>query len=158
MGGDPADAQFLERAADLRGIVMSAELLGERHRCGARKRENTMAIRIHRTGDAVAAEQLPQEEQIALGVLGQAKESGQDPATGVINGGEEDEARASGFEPGMMAAVELDQQAGLRHARSAPTVTGRAAGAGTAEPRVAEEALERTAGDPQAFALAEHLR
>jgi len=158
VGGDPADAQFLERAADLRGVVVPAELLGERHGRGARKRENTMAIRVHRAGDAMAAEQLPQEEQIAGGVLGQAKESGEDPATGVIDGREEDEARSPGFEPGMMAAIELDQQARLRHARAAPTMAGRSAGAGTAEPRAAEEALEGAAGDRETFALAEHLR
>ena len=158
MGGDPADAKFLERAADLRGIVVPAELLGERHGRGARKHENTMAIGVHRAGDAVAAEQMPQEEQIALGVLSQAKEGGQDPAAGVIDGGEEDEARSPGFEPGMMAAVELDEEPGLRHALAPATMTGRSAGAGTAEPGVAEEALEGAAGNPQAVALAEHLR
>lgn len=156
--GDPADAKLLERTADLRGIVVPAELLGERHRPRARKRKDTMAIRVHGARDTVAAEQLPEEQQIALGILGETKEGGDDSARSVVDGGEEDETRAAGFQPGMVAAVELDEEPGLRHALAPSAMTGRAAGAGTPEACAAEQPLERPSGNRQALALPEHFR
>lgn len=158
LGGDPADAELLERTADLRGIVVTAELLWERHRPGARKCEDTMAIRVHGARDAVAAEQLPEEQQIALGILGEPKEGGDDSARGVVDGGEDDEPRAAGFQPRMVAAVELDEESGLGHSLAPAAMTGRAASAGTPETCTAEQSLKRTSGNRQALARPEHFR
>src|SRR2546425_6361887 len=74
--------------------------------------------------------ELPQHDEVPMGILLVPKRGGEDVAGGIVNGREERQARAPLLQPIMVAAVELHEQAGSGHALPAPTVSGRAAAAG----------------------------
>src|SRR6266849_5747878 len=57
----------------------------------------------------------------------------------------------------MVAAVELHEQAGSGHALPAPTVSGRAASAGTAEPCRAEDTMDGGLGQHEPFTVGQEL-
>ncbi len=69
----------------------------------------------------------------------------------------EDEAWAAGLEPGVVAAVHLDEEAGLGHALAAAAMPRGAAGAGTTDPGLAEEQPDQRPREVQAFPLREQL-
>ncbi len=58
----------------------------------------------------------------------------------------------------MVAAVHLDEEAGLGHALPVAAMAWRAAGAWTADPSCTEEPLDGRAREVQGFALGEELR
>jgi len=96
--------------------------------------KQAVAIRIGGGGNPVALDQVAEEQKVPVRVFLGAKDAGQDGAGGIIDRGVEDEARAALLEPGMMAAVHLDEQTGLRHALAAATVPRGTPGTGTADP------------------------
>ena len=119
--------------------------------------KDAVAIRIGGGGEAVAADQVAEEEEVAVGLFLEAKDAAEDRAGRIVDGGVEDEPGAAGFEPRVVTAVHLDEEAGLRHALAAVAMAGRAAGAGTADAGGAEEALHRPTGEAQALAFGEQL-
>lgn len=92
-----------------------------------------------------------------MGVFLQAEDAAEDPPGGVIDRCVEDQARAAVLEPGVMATVHLDEEAGLGHALAAAAVTRGAALTGAADSGGAEESLHGAARDAQALPLDEHL-
>ena len=157
VGRDPADAEFVEGAAELGTVPVAAELLGQGERA-ALGLEEGMAISVDGGGDAVAAEEGTEEEEIAVRVLLGAKAGTDDAASGIIDRREQHEARAPGFEPRVLAAVHLDEEAGLGHAVPAATMAGWAAGVGAADPGLPEDEPHQGPGQVQPLALGEQLR
>ncbi len=92
-----------------------------------------------------------------MGIFLEAEDRSQHVAGGVIKSGEEDEARAPVLQPGMMTAIELDEEAGLRHALAAAAVARAAAGPGTANPGFAQQPVDRGAREVNAFVLGQEL-
>ncbi len=156
-GGDPADSEFLERAADLGRGDVAFELLRQALRRPGIAMKDAMPIRVGRSGQAIAADELAQQQEIAVGILFGAKDARQDFARGIVDGREEDEAGAAILEPGMVAAVYLDEQAGLRHALASAAMLGCSSGAGTSDARLAQQALHGGAGQDEALVLPEEL-
>jgi len=72
-----------------------------------------------------------------------------------VDGGMEDEPRPAVFEPGMMTAIDLDEEAGLGHGLAAAPVAWRTPFPGTGQAVLAEEALDGRARDLDAFAVLE---
>jgi len=85
-GGNPANAQLLEGAADLGGLGPACELLDHTERSAGIAVKDPMAIGIGGTGTAIAADELPEEEKIAVRVFLEAKDAREDGASGVVDG------------------------------------------------------------------------
>ena len=92
-----------------------------------------------------------------MGVFGLAEDGGEEAAGGIIDRGQEDKGRPAVFEPGMMAAIELDQEAAAGHAEAAPPMAWGAPGARGADAAGAQEALQTASGEVQPFALGEQF-
>lgn len=154
---DPADTEFLEGAPDLGGRGPALELLRQCQRGAGIAVEDPVEVSVRRTGEAIAADELAEEQEVAVGVLLQAEDAAEDLARGVIDGGVEHEARPAIFEPGVVAAVHLEKETGLGHAFPAAAMAGWAAGAGAADPSGAEEPMHSPTRYTQALALLEQL-
>ena len=71
-------------------------------------------------------------------ILFEAQDRGQDAARRVVNSGEEHQAGAAVLEPGMLAAIHLDEEARLGHALAPAAMAWWAAGAGTTDASLTE--------------------
>ena len=156
-GGDPTDPEFLERPADLGRGEVALELLRQALRGQRIAMKDTMAIGVSGGRQAIAADELAQDQEIAVCVFLRAKDAGEDFAGGIVDGGMEDEAGAAVLEPGVVAAVHLDEQAGLRHARPAAAMARGAALARTANAGGAQQSLHRGSRQVQRLPLGEEL-
>jgi len=157
-GGEPADAQLLERAPDLRGRDVALQLLRHALRGLRLAMKDPMPIGVGRGGQAIATDELAQEEEIAVRIFLQAKDAGKDLARGVVDGGVEDEPWAAVLEPGVVAAVHLDKEAGLRHALAAPPMLGGPTAARTADASAPQEPLHGLAGHVEVLPLRQEFR
>ena len=100
---------------------------------------------------------LAEQQEIAVSIFLGAKDASEDFARGIVDGAVEDEAGAAVLKPGMVAAVHLDKQAGLRHALPAAAMAGWAASAGALDAGGAEQPLDGRPGQVQRFPLGEEL-
>ena len=157
MRTDPTDAEFLKGAPDLGGRGPALELLGQCERGAGIAVEDPMTVGVRRRGEAIAADELAEEQEVAVSILFQAEDAAEDLARRVIDGRVEDQTRPAIFEPGVVAAVHLDEETSLRHAVPAAAMAGRAAGAGAADALGAEQPLHGGTGEPQALALPEQV-
>lgn len=153
MGADPADAEFLEGAADLGRFGPTVQLLGQGERGAGITVKDPVAVRVGGTGQAVPPDELTEEQEVALGIFLQAEDPTEDFPGGVIDGSVQDEPRPAVFEPGVVAAVHLDQEAGLRHALAAAPMAGWAAGPGTANAGGAKQPLHGLAREAERLAV-----
>ncbi len=156
-GGDPADPEFLERAADLSRGDVALQLLGQALWGPGIAMKDAMAIGVGGCRQAIAADELAQQEEIAVCILLGAKDARHDVARGIVDGREEDEARAAILEPGMVAAVHLDEEPGLGHALAPASMFRRSPGAWTPDARLAQHALDGGTGQDEALVLPEEL-
>jgi hypothetical protein len=156
-GGDPADSEFLECTPDLRRGDVALELLREALRGPRIAMKDAMPIGVGGCRQAIAADELAQQEEIAVRILLGAKDASQDFARGIVNGREEDEARAALLEPGMVTAVHLDEEPGLGHALAPTAMFGRSPGARAPDARLAQQALHGGTRQDEAFVLPEEL-
>lgn len=97
MGTEPADPQLLERPADLRGLGAALELLGQGERGAGIATKDPMPIGVDGRRQAIAPDELAEEEEVAVGVLLAAEDRSQDAAGGVINGRQQHEPRTAVF-------------------------------------------------------------
>ena len=155
--GNPANSEFLERTPHLGGSHIALKLL--RHALGGLRitMKDPVPIGIGGGGQAIATDELAQQQEIAVGILLGAKDSRQDFACGIVDGGEEHKAGAALLEPGMMAAVHLDKEPGLGHALAPAAMLGHAPGPGAADARLSQQALDGGAGYAEAVVLPEEL-
>lgn len=155
--GDPADAEFLKRPPGLSGGDVALELLREALRGPRIAMKDAMPIGVGGGRQAIAADELTQQEEIAVRILLGAKDARQDFARGIVDGREEDEARAAILQPEMVTAVHLDEQPGLGHALAPSAMLGRSPGAWTPDARLAQQALHGGTGQDEAIVLLEEL-
>ena len=157
-GGNPADAQFLQGTGDLRGCGFSRQLLlqGQRARGGGPV-EDPVAIAVDGDGDAFPLREGLEDEEVAVRIFFIAKGGGGDLTGGVVHGGDEGQARAALVEPGVGAAIELDEEAFLKHPRTPSAVARWAAAPRAGHPRRAQDAADRGTREAEAFALGEEL-
>lgn len=123
-GRHPVDSELLEEASHLGRGAGALELFVERPARRAGRPKDPMAIRIGGQGEAWAEGELAEEVEVAGGRFLLVEPAGEDLAGGIVDGGMEDEARAAVLEPGMMAAVELDEHPFLGHALTARAMLG----------------------------------
>lgn len=133
MGPDPFDAQFAERPPDLGLAWGAAELLVEGERDAGIGAKNAVAIGVHGRGEAVAADEMAEQQEVAVRIFLETEDGPEHAARGIIDRGEEDEAGAAVLQPGVVTTIELDEEARLRHALSSAAMAWGAAGAGTAQ-------------------------
>ena len=156
-GGDPADPEFLKRTPDLGRGDIAVELLRQALWRPRIAMKDAMAIGVGCHGQAIAANELAQQQEVAVGILLGAKDASEDLTRGIIDGREEDEARAAILEPGMVAAVHLDEQPGLGHALPPAAMLGWAALARTADASGPEEPLYSFPRHVEVFSLGQQL-
>jgi len=154
---NPADAEFLEGAPDLGGLGPALELLGQGERGAGIAVKDPVEVSVGRSGESIAADELAEEQEVAVGIFLRAKDAAEDLARGVIDGGVEHETRPAIFEPGVVAAVHLDKESGLGHALTVAAMARWAAGAGAADPGGAKQPLHSPTRYTQALALPEQL-
>jgi len=147
----------LHRAADLGGFRSPLELLRDRQGRAGIAVENTVTISVDGRRDAIALDQLAEEQQITLRVLLFAKDPAEEFACGIIDRGEEDEARPAVLQPRVVTTVHLNEQAGLGHPFAAAAMARRAAGSWTPEARLAQQALDRGPRDGEGFPVPQEL-
>lgn len=156
-GGHPVDPEFLQEASHLSRGARSVELFFEAPARGAGASEDAMAIGVGGEGEARAAGELAENVEVAGGGFLLVEPAGEDLACRIIDSGVEDKPRPAVFEPGMMAAIELDEHAFLRHAIAARTVLWRAPPARAGHTSFVEEPTDGLARDPHSFPLAKEL-
>lgn len=156
-GRDPANAKFLERPSDLGGLGPALELRGQRQRGAGIAVKDPMPIGVGGGGEAIAPDQLAEEEKVAVGIFLKPKDTSEHLAGRIVDRGMEDEAGAAVLQPGVLAAVHLDEEAGLGHAFAAAAMPRGATSAGTADPGRTEEALHSPTRHPEALALGQQF-
>lgn len=152
--GHPADAQVLQEASDLSGSAHTLELFFDAPAAAAGAAEDPVAIGVSSQGKTGTQGELPEDLEVTGGGLLIVEPAGEDLACGVVDGGMEDEPRAAILEPGMMAAVELDEHAFLGHALAAGAVLGRAPATRAGDAGLLQEAADGLARDLKSFPLA----
>jgi hypothetical protein len=84
VGGDLLDAEFVERASELRGRLLARQLFGPGP-VGIVAREDTVTIAVEAERDAVGGDHGVQDAQVADSIFGfELKVSGEDLAGGVV--------------------------------------------------------------------------
>src|SRR5262249_1020144 len=106
----------------------------------------------------ITVDELAQHQEIAVRIFLRAKDPGEDFAGGIVEGGVEDEARPPVLEPGMVAAVHLDEEAGLGHPLAPATMTGWSALGRTADARGPEQPLDCLPRYAQTLGLGQQVR
>ena len=153
--GDPGDTQLPEGAPDLGGIGAAAQLFIQRKRRAFAALEDAVPIRVDRDREAMGSHQVAEQQQVAGGILAFAEDGPQDLAGGVVDCMKQDERGAAGLQPGVMAAVHLDEEPGATHALPPLTVLGRAAAPRTAQAGRAEDAMDSRMREDEILALGE---
>jgi len=80
MRTDPADAEFLEGAPDLGGLGPALELLGQGERGAGIAVKDPVAVGVRRAGEAIAPDELAEEQEVAVGILLRAEDAAEDLA------------------------------------------------------------------------------
>src|SRR5256885_4745558 len=109
-GGDEGDAELFKSAAELSGLTFSGELFFDGPEVVV-AHEDAAMITVKGERDAVAAQQLAEQREIAGGGFGREELGGKDFTGGIVLQAERGEARAAPFEPVVRGAIELDQLA-----------------------------------------------
>jgi hypothetical protein len=156
-GGDPADAQLVKDAADLRGRGLAAELFFDRPGLARGAFEDPVPIGVAGQREAWAEGNLAEDLEIGGGGLDRIEVGAEDFAGGVIDRGVQDELRAAVFQPGVMAAIELDEHAFLSHALAAGAMAGRTTGAGAAHAGRGEEPMDGGTGEVEVRLVGEQV-
>jgi len=113
LGEHGGDAELLERAAELGGLALLLSVCGTRRRAG--QSEDRVAVGVETQGNATVLDDAPEQEKIALRVLLVPKQRlGWNPG-GIVNRQQQRELRAPVLQPGVMAAIHLEEHAFLGH-------------------------------------------
>jgi len=152
LSGDESDAELIQSAAELRGLLFAGEFFLNGPMAVV-AHEDAAAIAIESEGDTEAAKQAMEQVEIACGGFREEKLSGEDFAGGVILHAEGGESGATALEPVVGRAIELDQFAFAGRAETALTMSGWAALARGAETFTAEQAAQGFAAEREALLL-----
>ncbi len=158
LGGDPADTQFPEGAADLGFAWGATQLLLQGEWAAGVRAKDALAIGVDGAGEPIAVGEVAEEEEVAVGLLGEPEDAPEHLPRRIVDGAVEHQARAAVLEPGMVTAVHLDEEARLRHALASAAMPRGAPFAGTADAGGAEEPLHGLARYVEALPLGQQLR
>src|SRR6266849_1287622 len=106
--GDETDAELAQEAAEVGGVLGAAQLFLE-DPVGIVADKDVEAIAIEGQGPAVGGEELPQQGDIAVQILGGPEVQGEDGAGGVVDGPVQRELGAARLEPRERAGVVLHE-------------------------------------------------
>lgn len=120
---DELDAEGVCGVGELDDGVVPGELIGDVGAV-ADEDEGAAAVVVEGAGDAVAADDVEQEKQVAIGVLLGAEVGGDDLTSGVIDGSDERNGHAAVLEPEVEAGVDLQQATATAGALAAVAVLG----------------------------------
>lgn len=151
--GDEGDAELFQGATDLGGIAFAGELFGDGPGVVVADEDRTV-IAVKGQRDAIAAQQLAQEHEVAEGGFGGKELSGEDFAGGIILQSQGGEPGAAALEPVVGRAVELHQFAFPSRAQAALAMSRSAALAGRTQTRLAQETAKSLAAEGQTLDLA----
>src|SRR5437899_11686804 len=116
-GLDIAGAEFLQDAPEVGGVLGAVQLFFERSVVVV-AHEDVEAVAVDRERQAVLAEDLVEDDGVAVEILGGAEVQGKEPRGGVVDGPQECHRRPTLFEPVKGAAIDLHQTAGGSFARA----------------------------------------
>ena len=116
-----------------------------------------MAVAVEGERNAAAPDDLLQQEEVAARVLDGAEEGVHGCAGRIVDGEQQGEARAAFLEPGVMAAVDLQQHPLAGHPLTPDTVLGRPAPAGTRDAGPRQDPADGPTAHVQALVLPEQL-
>lgn len=129
LGGDRGDSELGQGASELGRRTPVDELLLERQRHPLGRLEDAMPIAVQREGDTVAADRVAQHDEVAGGVLLLPEGRPSDDPGGVVDRGDEGQARAALREPVVARAVGLEEHARLGRPVPAAAVARRSVAA-----------------------------
>jgi hypothetical protein len=155
-GGDEPDGEVLEDRAEVGRVLAALEFFRERP-VGVVADEDAEAIAVEGQGQAVGEADLLEHRRVAMQILGRPEVEGQDGARGVVDRAVEGHRGAPVFEPGMRAAVELDEGAHTGFRGSAGAVLAGAAAVLGREVQGPADPPDGGPADAQALDLAELL-
>src|SRR5712691_5141963 len=155
-GGDVADAELSQGAAELGGLSFACELFFHRPVIVV-AHEDAVTVSVKAERDAVAAQQAAEQAEIAAGVFGGTELGDQDFASGVVQEGQQGEFGAASFQPAVEAGVEPKHFAFASAGQTSLTMRGSAPFAGRANSRAAQKTAEGLAAEGKTFDLTEFL-
>lgn len=157
-GGDPADAELLEGASELRRRTLeAAQLLGECGRMAGIAMEDAVPVAIDCDRAAGVLHHLVQNPEVSHGIFFVPKDRGRHFAGGVVDGATEGQAGPAAFEPVMLAGVELEEEPFLRHALAPSAMATGTARAGAGQAGGDQPAMDRPVGRWQPMVLGQGL-
>jgi hypothetical protein len=157
-GGDPVDAQFRERAADLCGRGFPGQLLLEGERpLRLAPMEDAVAITVRGDRDALRLGEGVEDQEVAVSIFLIAKRGCGDLAGRIVEDRDERQPGSPLVEPGVRAAVELDEEAFLGHPLTTATVARWAPTPRAGPARLAQDAADRGPREGQAFPLVQEF-
>jgi hypothetical protein len=122
-GRDGEDAQLLQRPPELGGLRPASQLLLQAPGDLGVPLEDAMAVAIEVQGDALGAEDLTQQQEVAVGILLLAEDGGHDLARRIVDRSKQGAAGLIGPQPVVGTAVDLQQHPRLGHPIASPPVT-----------------------------------
>ncbi len=108
-GRDPGDAKLAQHAADLGGGALPLQLLLQRPARVSCAFEDAVPIGVDGEGQAGTEGELAEDLEIAVGGFLRVEPASEHVAGGIIDERMQDEGRATLLQPGVVAAVALDE-------------------------------------------------
>jgi hypothetical protein len=144
VGGDPGDAQLTKGAADLgERSGLSSELFVDSERPVVRFiGDDAVPITVEGDGDAASPDRFSEHDEVAMGLFLEPEDRRGDLAGRIVDSAVEDEAGAPAFQPVMLAAIPVEEQAGRRQALAPPPEATPVTGPGTREAGSQEDAAD----------------
>lgn len=154
--GDIGDAELLESAAELRGILAAAQLLFPSPVIVVANKD-AVPVAVETERNAVTAQQPAQQAEVAAGVFTGKKLGDQKFAGGIVEEAEQSELRATALEPVVAAGVEQQHLAFARTAEATLAMSGSAAFPGRAQSGGAQQLAHGFAMQGEALDLMKFL-
>jgi|SRR5713226_2805250 len=156
-GGDPGDAEFVQHAADLGGGALALQLLGERPAGVSCAFEDAVPIGVDGEREAGAAGELAKDLDVAVSGFLRVEPPGEHMAGRIIDESVQNERGAALLQPGMVAAIALDEHPRLRHALASAAMARGTAGAWAVDAGGPENTVEGGPGEDETLLVLEEL-
>src|ERR1019366_5047934 len=152
LSSDVGDAELIQSAAELGGLLAASELFFHRPVIVVAN-EDAVTIAVETDGYAEAAQQALEQAEIAASVFGGEEFGDGDFAGGVVEEAEQGKLRAAIFQPAMKAGVEQQHFAFPSARQAALAMGGRGSLTGRADPSRAQQTAKGLAPEREAFLL-----
>ena len=148
-GEDLGDPQFLHRPRELGRRTLGA--------ASGRGQEDAVAVGVERQRESAATRDLLHQGEVAARVLGRPEQRVGHIAGRVVDREQQGEARTALLQPGVMAAVNLEQHPLARHPRAPHAVLRRLSPAGTGHTGLLQDPPDREAAQVEPLVLPEQF-